>query len=165
MWDGARPGLRGRREGRDPEVREPDRKESSGRGVRDDLLLVAWQPFLFSWQNCKILLNSIYYASFLVLQLLNDRINSLSGLEIVPPENGERVVAVTRKKSLRISVLTFQVRAKERESGEWDKRKAGERRDGRKKRDQNTVQLTHLNTGPPRPFTCWCDMEVLESCM
>ena len=40
-------------------VREPDRKESSGRGVRDDLLFVAWQPFLFSWQNYKILFKSI----------------------------------------------------------------------------------------------------------
>ena len=26
-------------------VRKPVRKESSGRGVRDDLLIVAWQPF------------------------------------------------------------------------------------------------------------------------
>ena len=45
-------------------VREPDRKESSGRGVRDDLLFVAWQPFLFSWQNYKILFKSIYLCSF-----------------------------------------------------------------------------------------------------
>ncbi len=36
-----------------------------------------------------------------------------------------------------------------------------------RKRDQNTVQLTHAfthGTGPPGPFTCWCDMEVAESC-
>ena len=60
MWDGARPGLRGRREGSEGYgAREPDRKESSGRVVRDDLLLVAWQPFLFLWQNYKIIFNSI----------------------------------------------------------------------------------------------------------
>ncbi len=34
-------------------------KKFSGRAVRDDLLLVAWQPFLFLWQNYKILFNSI----------------------------------------------------------------------------------------------------------
>ena len=38
-------------------------------------------------------------------------------------------------------------------------------RDGREEEDQNTVQLTHVPTGPPRsPSTCWCDMEVSESC-
>ena len=56
---GARPDGFGSREGKGYGVREPDRKESSGRGVRDDLLIVAWQPFLFSWQNYKILFKSI----------------------------------------------------------------------------------------------------------
>ena len=61
-WCAARPEGSEGREGYG--VREPDRKESSGRGVRDDLLIVAWQPFLFSWQNYKTLFNSIYYALF-----------------------------------------------------------------------------------------------------
>ena len=52
-WCAARPEGSEGREGYG--VREPDRKESSGRGVRDDLLIAAWQPFLFSWQNYKIL--------------------------------------------------------------------------------------------------------------
>jgi hypothetical protein len=51
MWDGARPGLRGRREGR-----EPDRKESSGGGVRDDLLIVAWQPSYFRGKTTRLYL-------------------------------------------------------------------------------------------------------------
>ena len=41
--------------------------------------------------------------------------------------------------------------------------RTSERRDGREDRDQNTVQLTHLPTGPPRS-PCGCDMEVSESC-
>ena len=93
-WDGARPGLRGRREGRETgRVREPDRKENSGRGVRDDLLLVAWQPFLFTWQTYKILFHSIYsfhsisYALFgnwgLALSFVSEfKINSLNGLKL-----------------------------------------------------------------------------------
>ena len=74
-WCAARPeGSEGReRYG----VREPDRKESSGRGVRDDLLIVAWQPFFFSWQNYKTLFNSLYDALFgnwgLALLFLNDQ--------------------------------------------------------------------------------------------
>ena len=64
MWDGARPGPRGRREGRETgRVREPDRKENSGRGVRDDLLLVAWQPFFFTWQNYT----RFYFILFIML--------------------------------------------------------------------------------------------------
>ena len=46
-WCAARP--EGSEGGEGYGVREPDRKESSGRGVRDELLLVAWQPFLFSF--------------------------------------------------------------------------------------------------------------------
>ena len=45
-------------------MREPDRKESSGRGaVRDDLLIVAWQSFLFSWQNYT----RLYFILFIML--------------------------------------------------------------------------------------------------
>ena len=44
--------------------RDPDRKESSGRRVRDDLLIVAWQSFLFSWQHYMTPFHSIYYAPF-----------------------------------------------------------------------------------------------------
>ena len=61
-WCAARPEGSEGREGYG--VREPDRKESSGRGVRDDLLIVAWQPFLFLWQNYKTLFHFIYYALF-----------------------------------------------------------------------------------------------------
>ena len=40
LWDGARPGRRGRRELEEGDgVREPDRKASAGRGVREDLLI------------------------------------------------------------------------------------------------------------------------------
>ena len=60
MWDGARPGLRARREERDTGRGSlTERRAQSGRAVRDDLLLVAWQPLLFSWQNSQILFNSI----------------------------------------------------------------------------------------------------------
>ena len=74
-WCAARPEGSEGREGYG--LREPDRKETSGRGVRDDLLIVAWQPVLFSWQNYKTLFNSIYYALFgnwgLALLFLNDQ--------------------------------------------------------------------------------------------
>ena len=74
-WCAARPEGSEGREG--DGVREPDRKESSGRGVRGDLLIVAWPLFLFWWQNYKTLFNSIYYALFgnwgLALLFLNDQ--------------------------------------------------------------------------------------------
>ena len=58
MWNGARPGLRSRREERDRDgVRESDRKECSGRGVRDDLLIVAWQPSYFRGKTTSFYLN------------------------------------------------------------------------------------------------------------
>ena len=61
----ARPGLGGRRElaiGEGSGGRKPDRKESSGRGVRDDVLIVAWQPFLFS--NLQDSINFYLLCSF-----------------------------------------------------------------------------------------------------
>jgi len=67
-WCAARP--EGSEGGEGDGVREPDRKERSGRGVRDELLLVAWQPFFFSWQNYKTLLNCIWG---LALLFLNDQ--------------------------------------------------------------------------------------------
>ncbi len=79
-WCAARP--EGSEGGEGYGVREPDRKETSGRGVRDDLLIVAWQPFLCSWQNYnETLFNSIYYALFgswgLALLFLNDQNKSV----------------------------------------------------------------------------------------
>ena len=87
-WCAARP--EGSEGGKGYGAREPDRKESSvgpGRAVRDDLLLVAWQPLLFSWQNSQILFNSIIMllseTGRLPLCFGMIEINSLNGLEIV----------------------------------------------------------------------------------
>ena len=75
-WCAARP--EGSEGGEGYGLREPDRKKSSGRGVRGDLLIVAaWQPFFFSWQSYKILCTSICYALFgswgLALLFLKDQ--------------------------------------------------------------------------------------------
>ena len=52
-WCAARPEGSEGREG--DGVREPDRKESSG-GVRDDLLIVAWQPSYFRGKTTRLYL-------------------------------------------------------------------------------------------------------------
>ena len=73
-WFAARPEGSEGREG--DGVREPDRKESSG-GVRDDLLIVAWQPSYFRGKTTRVYLILFYYALFgnwgLALLFLNDQ--------------------------------------------------------------------------------------------
>ena len=53
-WCAARPEGSEGREG--DGVREPDRKESSGGEVRDDLLIVAWQPSYFRGKTTRLYL-------------------------------------------------------------------------------------------------------------
>ncbi len=72
------------------------------------------------------------------------------GLKII---SLEKRFSVTRKKLLRISIFTFQVREKEREgraeNGEKDKARRNEREEKRE-RNQNTVQPTFFYP-PARP--------------
>ena len=76
-WWAARP--EGSEGGEEYGAREPDRTESSGRGARGDLCIVgAWQAFLFSWQNYKVLFDCtdfimLFFGNWgLALLLLHD---------------------------------------------------------------------------------------------
>ena len=86
-------------------------------------------------------------------------------VSIVPPMQilrAECCGSTQQVQSIPISVLTFQVRAREKESGIWNK---GQARGGKgRKRKRPEHSAADAFTHRPAPFTCWCDMEVAESC-